>query len=103
MRKGHPDDYMGTSRISKRTPLGPYRRPVPRALGGSQGAGRFLKGEVTLYHARALIGVAKVNFRRGLGDANSRKRSQRGFTASESNPLRQSGVVRRRAAPVNLG
>jgi len=29
--------YMGTSRIRKRNPLGPYRRPMPRALGGSLG------------------------------------------------------------------
>jgi hypothetical protein len=27
--------YRGTSRIRKRTSLGPYRRPMPRVLGGS--------------------------------------------------------------------
>ena len=27
--------YRGTSHIRKRTPLGPYRRPMPRVLGGS--------------------------------------------------------------------
>ena len=27
--------YMGTSLTRKRTPLGPYRRPMPRVLGGS--------------------------------------------------------------------
>ena len=32
----------GTSLIRKRTPLGPYRRPVPGVLGGSQGGGIFL-------------------------------------------------------------
>ena len=26
--------YRGTSLIRKRTPLGPYRRPMPRVLGG---------------------------------------------------------------------
>ena len=26
--------YMGTSLIRKHTPLGPYRRPMPRVLGG---------------------------------------------------------------------
>ena len=41
--------YRGTSLIRKRTPLGPYRRPTPRVLGGSQGGGRFLMGEVPLY------------------------------------------------------
>ena len=34
----------GTSLIRKRTPLGPYRRPMPRVLGG----GRFLMSEVPL-------------------------------------------------------
>ena len=42
------DGYRGTSLIRKRTPLGPYRRPMPKVLGGSQGGGRFLMGEVPL-------------------------------------------------------
>ena len=29
-------------------PSGPYRRPMPRVLGWSQGGGRFLMGEVPL-------------------------------------------------------
>ena len=33
----------------KRIPLGIYRRPTPRVLGGSKGSGRFLMGEVPLY------------------------------------------------------
>ena len=44
--------YRGTSPIRKRTPLGPYRRPMPRILGGSEGGGRFLMGEVPLYRTR---------------------------------------------------
>ena len=28
-------DYRGTSLVRKRTPLGPYRRPMPRVLRGS--------------------------------------------------------------------
>ena len=32
----------------KRTPLGPYRRPMPRVLGESKGGGRFLMSEVHL-------------------------------------------------------
>ena len=28
-------NYRGTSLTRKRTPLGPYRRPMPRVLGGS--------------------------------------------------------------------
>ena len=33
----------------KKTPLGPYRRPMPRVVGGSQGDVRFLMGEVPLH------------------------------------------------------
>jgi hypothetical protein len=40
--------YRGTSPTRKRNPLGPYRRPMPRVLGGSQEGGRFLMGEVPL-------------------------------------------------------
>ena len=40
--------YRGTSLIRKCTPLGPYRRPMPRVLGGSWGGGRFIMGEVLL-------------------------------------------------------
>ena len=39
---------MCTSLTRKRTSLGPYRRPMPRVQGGSQGGGRFLMGEVPL-------------------------------------------------------
>ena len=41
--------YRGTSLTRKRTPLGPYRRPMSRVQGGSYGGGRFLMGEVPLY------------------------------------------------------
>ena len=34
-------------------PLGPCRRLMPRVLWGSQGAGRFLTGEVPLYRCMA--------------------------------------------------
>ena len=37
------------SLVRKRTPIWPYRRPVPRVLGGSQGAGRFLIGKIPLH------------------------------------------------------
>ena len=45
-------DYRRTSLTRKRTPLGPYRRPMTRVLGGSQGVGRFLMGEVPLYRRK---------------------------------------------------
>ena len=41
--------YRGTLLIRNSAPLGPYSRPMPRVLGGSQGGGRFLMGEVSLY------------------------------------------------------
>ena len=41
--------YIGTSLIRSRTPLGPYRWPMPRVPEGSYGGGRFLMGEVPLY------------------------------------------------------
>ena len=41
--------YNGTSRTRKRTPLGPYRRPMPRVLGRSYGWWRFLISEVPLH------------------------------------------------------
>ena len=40
--------YRGTSLLRKPTSLEPYRRHMPRVLGGSQGGGRFIMGEVTL-------------------------------------------------------
>ena len=40
--------HRGTSLIRKRTPLGPYRRPIPRLLWGSQDGVRFLMSEVPL-------------------------------------------------------
>ena len=39
----------GTSLARKRTPLGPYRRPIQGVPGGSKGGGCFLMGEVPLY------------------------------------------------------
>ena len=42
----HSNLYRGTSLMRKRTPLGPYRTPMTRVLGGSQTGWRFLMGEV---------------------------------------------------------
>ena len=44
--------HRGTSLIRKRTPSGPYRRPMPRVLGWPQGGRRFLMSEVPLYSDR---------------------------------------------------
>ena len=55
-----PLDYRGTSLTTKRTPLGPYRRPMPRVLEMSWGGGRFLVGEVPLYSAWELPGVVSL-------------------------------------------
>ena len=40
--------YRGTSRVRKRIPLGPYRRPMARVLGRSWVGLRFLMGEVAM-------------------------------------------------------
>jgi hypothetical protein len=41
--------YRVTSLIRKRTPPGPYRRPVPKVLRESKGGGHFTLGEVPLH------------------------------------------------------
>ena len=41
--------YRGTSLIKELTPLGPFCRPMPQVLGGSEGSGRFLISEAPLY------------------------------------------------------
>ena len=45
----NPAPYRGTSLTRKRTPLGLYRRPMPRFLGRSYGGGQFFLGEVPLH------------------------------------------------------
>ena len=40
--------YRGASLVRKRTPMGPYCRPMPGVLGGSQGVGHFHMCEVPL-------------------------------------------------------
>ena len=40
--------YRGTSPIRKHTTLGPYRKPLPMVLGGSQGGWAFSYGRGTL-------------------------------------------------------
>ena len=59
--------YRSTSLIRKRPPLGPYRRPIPRVIWGSQGGGRFLMGEVPLQEHRDPLGAVRVlNFKQPL-------------------------------------
>jgi hypothetical protein len=36
------DEYRGILLTRRCNPLGPYRRPMPRIIGGSHGGGRFL-------------------------------------------------------------
>ena len=48
----------GTSSIRNRLPVGPYRRTMPRVVGGSWGGGRFLMGEVPMYDVLASTGQA---------------------------------------------
>ena len=49
--------YRGTSLTRKCTPLGPYRRPMPRVLGGE---GLFLVSEVPLYFANETMANVDV-------------------------------------------
>ena len=55
----------GTSLTRKRTPLAPYRRPMPRVLGRSWEGGRFLMGEVPLYTSQVSRGRIR-SYRRAL-------------------------------------
>ena len=56
-------EYRCTSLIRKRTPSGPYCRPMPRVIGGCLGDGRFLMGEEPLYGLR--YGVSGFGIRGG--------------------------------------
>ena len=50
--------YRGTTLIRERLTLGPYRRPMLRVVGGSQGVGRFLVGEEPLYSLQRNFSLA---------------------------------------------
>ena len=65
-------EYSSTSLTRKRTPLGPYRRPMSRVLGGGQGGGRFLMNEVPLY---GTFETVKSRFWPWLGPLSVRKSS----------------------------
>ena len=57
--------YRGTSLTKKRTPLGPYSRPMPRVPGWSWAGGCFLMSEVPLYAyspAPSVYGNGKVSW-----------------------------------------
>ena len=55
----------GTSLVRKSTPLGPYRRPMPRVLGGSLGGGAFSSGRCTPVVFG--VGVWSLGLGTGLG------------------------------------
>ena len=59
-RKSQGQTYRGTLLTRKHPPLGPYHRPMPRVVGGSQGGGRFLMGEMPLYVAGGLPPPASI-------------------------------------------
>ena len=60
--------YRSTSLVRKRTLLGPYRRPMPRALWWPRGGQRFLMNEVPLYshgaRARGYRGTSLIRKRK---------------------------------------
>jgi hypothetical protein len=47
-RNNGVSDYRGTSLVRNSSPLGPYTRPMPRALWWSQGGGHVFMSEVPL-------------------------------------------------------
>ena len=57
--------YRVTSLIRKCNPLGPYRRTMPKVIGGFQGGGRFLGSEVPLYTLPGSISTYAVPFPAG--------------------------------------
>ena len=59
MNGARHSQYRGTAPIRNQPPLGPYRRPMPRVLEGSQGGGRLLMSKVPLYHAVRVLHVSK--------------------------------------------
>jgi len=44
----HALSLQGYLAHQNQAPMGPHSRPMPRVLGGSQGGGRFLMGELSL-------------------------------------------------------
>ena len=67
--------YRGTPPTSKRTPLGPYRRPVPRVLGGISGGLAFYYGRGTPVHTRQRSMLQLPNSR---SSGFTRRRTQTG-------------------------
>jgi hypothetical protein len=54
----------GTSLIRKRTPLGPFRRPMPRVLWGSSGGGAFSYERGTPVGVRSKVSRVASRIRR---------------------------------------
>ena len=83
--------YRGTSLIRKRTPLGPYRRPIPRVLGGSKGGGRFLMSEPPLYPPRYPHSHPRVRSSVGgeRGDLREKGECDRSSGGEERTPVGQ--------------
>ena len=73
--------------MRKRTPLGPSLRPMSRGLGGSQGGGRFLMGEVPLYHRRTILRVRVISAKRRTASTQSEIKSSLICTTSRRIPV----------------
>ena len=70
--QGGYSQWRDTTLIRTVPPLGTYRRPMPRVLGGSKGGGRFLMGEVPLYSKdirRETSGTPKKNRRPAIDNS----------------------------------
>jgi len=67
MNGARHSQYRGTAPIRNQPPLGPYRRPMPRVLEGSQGGGRLLMSKVPLYREVRVLHMSKKGESRGIG------------------------------------
>jgi len=76
------NQYRGSSLIRKLHPLGPYSRPMPRALSWSLGGGHFLMREAPLYRSPNIF---PRTFRKvpALGSWRSRGKARQGGKAEK--------------------
>jgi hypothetical protein len=86
-------DYRSTSLTRKRTPLGPYCRPMPRVLGGFWGGGHFLMGEVPLH------GQVSTAILHETGSPSSLLVQDLNPAGAESHVHRGTSITRKRPPP----
>ena len=65
--------YRGSALTRKRTPLGPYRRPMPRVLRGSWEGGRFLMRGTPVHRLQYRVSATAVYYYRGTSLIRKRR------------------------------